>query len=95
MDSRCSVEEDFFEMIPDEEPVPEAVYVERQDVEAIRNCIGKLSDEQRTVIMAYYYDDLKIDEIAEVFSVSSGTIKSRLFHARKKLKEVMMRKNLL
>lgn len=64
----------------------EAECTNKQDVEIIKDCINRLSDEQKTVILAYYYDNLKVEEIAELLSISVGTVKSRLYLARKKLK---------
>ena len=63
--------------------------IKNSDLEIIRNCIEKLSKEQKEVIIAYYYDNLKLDEIAKILSISTGTVKSRLYFARKKLKELI------
>jgi RNA polymerase sigma-70 factor (ECF subfamily) len=35
----------------------------------------------------YYINDLSIQEISEVLEIPAGTIKSRLFYARKQLKK--------
>lgn len=45
-----------------------------------------LSERQRAVIVLYYYDELSIAEIAGICRCFEGTVKSRLFQARKKLK---------
>lgn len=78
--------ESMFEQVPDEELIEEQLANE-QDAEAIKECIAGLSEEQRIAVMAYYYDGLKVEEIAELSGVSVGTIKSRLYAARKYLKE--------
>lgn len=54
----------------------------RRDVLEI---IDSLSDEKRAVVMLYYYDNMTIKEIAEALDISEGTVKSRLFSARKDL----------
>lgn len=77
--------EELFEAIPDDEPQIEEDYMNKEDVEVIRECINRLSDEQKTVLLAYYYDNLKVDEIADMLEMSAGTIKSRLYLARKNL----------
>lgn len=77
--------EEMFESIPDDEPEIEEGYMNQEDVQVIRECINRLSDEQKTVLLAYYYDNLKVNEIAEILSLSVGTIKSRLYLARKNL----------
>lgn len=77
--------EGMFESIPDDEPEIEEGYMNQEDVQVIRECINRLSDEQKTVLLAYYYDNLKVNEIAEILSLSAGTVKSRLYLARKNL----------
>lgn len=78
--------EEMFDAITDENVEIENDYVDKQDIEIIRECINRLSSEHKSIVMAYYYDNLKVDDIAELFNISTGTIKSRLFSARKKLK---------
>ncbi len=54
----------------------------------VREAVLKLNIKQRTVIILYYFCDLSVEEIAHVTGCFSGTVKSRLFQARKKLKEL-------
>lgn len=79
--------EEMLESLADEDNAMEDECLNKQDIEAIRDCIKRLSNEHRAVIMAYYYDNLKVEEISELLSISAGTVKSRLHLARKKLKE--------
>ncbi len=60
-------------------------YVNKEDVDLIRECIERLSDEQKTVMLAYYYDNLKVSHISEILSISEGAVKSRLYLARRDL----------
>ena len=46
-----------------------------------------LSPVQRMTIILYYYDEKSVSEIANIMQVSENTVKSRLFSARKKLRE--------
>lgn len=78
--------EEMFDSILDEDAEVENDLVDRQDIEIIRACINKLSSEHKSVILAYYYDNLKVEDIAELLEISVGTVKSRLHSARKKLK---------
>lgn len=52
--------------------------------------LAQLSDDQREVILLRFYHDLKIDEIAQITHQPSGTIKSRLFQAIKRLKGLLV-----
>lgn len=51
--------------------------------------IRSLEAPQREVLLLRYYHDLKVDEIADVVGVPSGTIKSRLFGAMGKLRDLL------
>lgn len=46
----------------------------------------KLSPKYRTIIQLFYYENLKIDEIAEILNINSNTVKTRLKRARETLK---------
>lgn len=47
----------------------------------------KLSDIQYQTVILYYFNDLEIDEIADMMECPPGTVKSRLSVARNKIKE--------
>lgn len=47
--------------------------------------VADLTDRQRAMVTLYYADDCSIDEIADVFDVSPGTVKTTLFKARQTL----------
>ena len=79
-------EEAMFSSLPDEMAKTEDDYVDKQDAQTIRTCIERLSEEQRLVILAYYYDGMSVSEIAKVLDISEGTVKSRLHLARKRLR---------
>mgnify|MGYP005998406533 CR=1 FL=1 len=54
--------------------------------------IQKLSREQQTVVKLFYTESYSLKEISELLNVSIGTAKSRLFHAREKLKSILKNK---
>ena len=75
-----------FDIEEPEDMLP-AVYVERADLkERLGRVIDSLSDVQRLSITLYYFNELSIDEISQVMECSPGTVKSRLFLARKAIK---------
>lgn len=79
--------EGMFEELEDNGITPEEGIMDTQDAKVIRDCIDNLSAEQKAVVLAYYYDGLKIEEIAEITETSEGTVKSRLYLARKYLRK--------
>lgn len=54
---------------------------------AILKAILKLPEQQRLVINLFYLEDYSLKQIADNLNISIGTAKSRLFHAREKLKK--------
>lgn len=71
---------------PGAEYLPQSA-AEQKHVEAeVMRLIRALPDEQRMVVLLYYYQGMKTAEIARALGVSEGTVKSRLNYARKHLK---------
>lgn len=78
-----------FGSITDDAAEIEENYARQKDLDFVNDCILQLSEEQKFVVLAYYYDDMKVEEIASFFGISTGTVKSRLYLARKKLKTMI------
>lgn len=53
------------------------------------HAIQELNIEQQYVVRLFYLQNYTLKEIAEITGVSIGTAKSRLFHAREKLKSIV------
>ena len=73
------------ETIADEAPQAETVISNAQDATRVRACLETLSPAQRAAIMLAFYEDMAYREIAEIEGVSEGTVKTRIFHAKKLL----------
>lgn len=54
--------------------------------------IDDLNEELQTIVTLFYIEDLSVKEISRVLEVSEGTVKSRLFRARKQLSELLLGK---
>lgn len=67
---------------PDPAPV-----VERE--KRVQRAVAALPPEQREVVFLTFYEGLPYGEIARLQEVPEGTVKSRMFHAKKKLAEVL------
>jgi RNA polymerase sigma-70 factor (ECF subfamily) len=55
--------------------------------EHINQALHKITPQERVVFVMRHYNEFKIREIADVLEVSSGTVKSLLFRALKKLRK--------
>lgn len=75
-----NIEEESREFIPEEK-------LDRAELQRIVFDVVKvLPAEQRVTMVAYYYDEMSVKEIAEMMGCSEGTVKSRLFNGRKAFK---------
>jgi len=75
-----------FENVADDDALP-SVYSERADLrEELGKIIESLSEVQRQTIILYYFNELTVEEIAEMMECSVGTVKSRLYLGRNAIK---------
>ncbi len=68
---------------------PAKAYQRRRLAQEIARCVDALSPKHRAVIVLREYEGLSYNEIAEVLGIAKGTVMSRLFHARKRLQEML------
>ena len=80
-DFEDTLENDRMEFIPEEQ----IDYNETKRL--IKEILENLPEDQRLCVLMYYYDELSVNDIAATLQCSSGTVKSRLNYARKKIKE--------
>ena len=71
-------------------PTPQ-VQVDRQALqEQVVDAIGRLSKVQQETVVLFYLDAYSLQEIAQIQEVPVGTIKSRLYEARRRIKKDMI-----
>ena len=70
-------------------PSPDEIVVKQELKELVRRAIGKLPPDMRVVIIMRELDGLSFKEIAKITKQPEGTVKSTVFRARKKLRELL------
>ncbi len=68
---------------------PEARLSRSQSRERIRQALLRLSPKHRAVIELTFFEELSYREIAEVVGCPHNTVKTRMFHARRHLRQVL------
>lgn len=63
------------------------------EIAMLKKAIGALAHDHRVVLRLFYTEEYSLREIAEILEISVGTVKSRLFHAREKLKKILKTEN--
>jgi len=78
--------------IPDPTGRSPAREAENHDLgEVIRKAMTKLTDTHSTVLLLREVDGLSYNEIAAATGASLGTVMSRLFHAKRKMRKILGR----
>lgn len=72
-----------------EEFDPKVIAEKKEDHIQVFKAIGKLHEKHREVIVLRHFQNLSYEQIAEALFCNKGTVMSRLYHARRKLKEIL------
>jgi RNA polymerase sigma factor (sigma-70 family) len=68
---------------------PESLLAKRQLATTLGRALLVLSAEQRTVVELTYFYGLSYLEIADIMGCPVNTVKTRMFHARRRLRELL------
>jgi RNA polymerase sigma-70 factor (ECF subfamily) len=74
-------------VILDKKPSPHLLAERDESWRWIQQAITSLPIQQRVVVVLYYINDQSLQEISEILEIPVGTVKSRLYYARKVLKK--------
>ena len=84
--------EELDENLPDDDsPDPVACLVAAENAEFIQLCMERLSEPHREVVHLAFFEDLPYAEIAGIVDCPEGTVKTRMFHAKKALQRCLQR----
>ncbi|MCH5198545.1 MAG: RNA polymerase sigma factor [Oscillospiraceae bacterium] len=81
--------DDVDDYLYDHTPSAESSLIEREEISKLHSEIAYLSKLQRRIIVMYYYENNKQEQIAEALNIPVGTVKWHLFEAKKELKRGM------
>jgi RNA polymerase sigma-70 factor (ECF subfamily) len=83
------VEDNDRDMRASNDPAPDAELEQGRIREALLSAMSALSPEHRAVVDLTYFHGLGYREIAEILSCPVDTVKTRMFHARRRLKSAL------
>lgn len=63
------------------------------DLERLKVVMKTLPQDHRQVLRLFYTEEYSLKEISDILGIATGTVKSRLFHAREKLKTILKNKS--
>ena len=77
--------------IPDEDLSPQTLLERKLSIEAVRRGLDSLPRDHRQILLLREIQGLSYEEIGQILDLEPGTVKSRIFRARKKLCAFLIR----
>ncbi len=84
-----ALDDDVAASIEDPADNPEIAMQNADRSAVLQSCLKDLSAAHRQVVDLIYYHGQSIEEVAEIVGVPQNTVKTRAFHARKRIAELM------
>ncbi len=92
--SFAPIDDEVAEGFEDPADDPEVAMQKTDRSAMLQACLQQLSSAHRQVIDLVYYHEQSIEEIARIIGVPQNTVKTRVFHARKRIAELMAARGL-
>lgn len=89
-------DEEFEIELEDTDPAsrPDLAYLQKMEREEVRESINELPTSARELIILRDLEGLPYSEIANLLGIAEGTLKSKLFRARERLRQIILSKNI-
>ena len=78
-----------YDYFPAVDAGPEETAIASEERERIRRAVSMLPDQHRRIIELSHFQECSYREIADILDIPMGTVMSRLYHARRKLRELL------
>lgn len=79
----------FLQVTPSEEPLPAEALEKDEELAQLKRTVMSLPHDLRTAVLLHHYENLSYKEIAEVVGCSARGVETRLYRARKMLRQRM------
>ena len=66
---------------------PEETYLVNEEMQIVRSAVDKLPEKLKVCVLLFYMEDLSVAQVAKTLKLPEGTVKSRLYQARKLLEK--------
>jgi RNA polymerase sigma-70 factor (ECF subfamily) len=80
-------------LLPAENTTPESILIEQADRETVQQALSDLPVPFREILLLCEVEEMSYREIAETLAIPIGTVMSRLFRARKALRDLLQNQN--
>jgi RNA polymerase sigma-70 factor, ECF subfamily len=80
-------------LLPPESNTPESILMGQVDRETVQQALADLPVPLREILLLCEVEEMSYQEISETLAIPMGTVMSRLFRARKALRDLLQKKN--
>jgi len=85
-------EDQEIETVASTHPTPEAILIQQADREIVQQALTEMAVPFREILLLCEVEEMSYEEIAQVLAIPIGTVMSRLYHARKALRTLLVEK---
>ena len=72
--------------------LPEEEFLKKEQAFIVRKCLMRLGEQERTVLLLRDFQELSYEEIGMVMGLKTEVVKSRIYRARQKFKDIYRQK---
>jgi RNA polymerase sigma-70 factor (ECF subfamily) len=80
-------------LLPAERTTPESILIAQADRESVRRALTDLPVPFREILLLCEVEEMSYQEIAETLAIPTGTVMSRLYRARRALRDLLRQTN--
>lgn len=80
-------------LVPAESNTPESILIGQADRDTVQQALADLPVPFREILLLCEVEEMSYHEISETLAIPMGTVMSRLFRARKALREMLQKKD--
>lgn len=78
---------EFVQRAASDQPSADRVIAAKQRLQAVWGVVGALPEQQRTIFLLRFAEEMTLEEVAGLMGLSVGTVKAHLFRATGKVRE--------
>ncbi|MGP0021104.1 MAG: sigma-70 family RNA polymerase sigma factor [Candidatus Sulfotelmatobacter sp.] len=80
-------------LLPAESTTPESILIEQADRAMVQRALAELPVPSREILLLCEVEEMSYQEIAEALAIPMGTVMSRLYRARKALRDLLRKQS--
>ncbi|UCE66275.1 MAG: RNA polymerase sigma factor [Candidatus Zixiibacteriota bacterium] len=73
---------------------PDVLFEKSEIQREVWNCVNELPDKFREIIILNHFQDMFYEQVAKVLDIPRGSVMSRLYYARLKLREILEKRGI-